>query len=219
VSKVVRTAISGTGSPPSQWLTRFYTQYTGTAPVNADLASFDTAIDTAFNTNLKPLMNGDKTALQIESVDLTSPTAAVDIKSISRVGTRAGGVLPAQICVVQSYGIARRYRGGHPRGYWPFGSDSDLSVDDIWIAGSVTAFDNGLDAFFTAVAAAGWAGAGTLTHVNVSYFAGFTVVVSPTTGRARNVPTLRGSPVVDPVTSTTVRASIGTQRRRAAFIL
>jgi len=218
VPKVLRVALSGTGDSPTVWLSRFFIQYTGTAPTTSDLASFDTALDTAANTNLIPLMGASWILRQIESIDLTSSTGAVDIKSVTRTGSRAGGGLPSQVCVVQSYTIARRYRGGHPRGYWPFGTSTDLVSDTDWKAASITAFDNGLDAFFTAVFAAGWAGAGTLSHVNVSYYSGFTVVVSPTTGRARNIPTLRVAPVVDPVTATQVRASIGTQRRREAFI-
>lgn len=218
VPKVLRVALSGTRSVPSVWLTRFFIQYTGTAPTNADLAAFDTAIDTSFNTNVKPLMDADTALSQIESVDLSSSSGAVDIKTVNRVGTRAGTAMPAQICAVQSYGIGRRYRGGHPRGYWPLGTITDISLDTIWGATAVTAFDNGLDALFTSIFAAGWTGAGTLTHVNVSYYSGFTVVTNPITGRARNVPTLRVAPVVDAVVSTTIRSSFGTQRRREAFV-
>jgi hypothetical protein len=50
--------------------------------------------------------------------------------------------------------------------------------------------------------------------VNVSYYNGFTVVTNPTTGRARNVPTLRGTPVVDTVTGIVARVQVGSQRRR-----
>jgi hypothetical protein len=68
------------------------------------------------------------------------------------------------------------------------------------------------------VQAAGWAGAGTLSHVSLSYFSGFTVITSPTTGRARNVPTVRSSPLIDPVVTLKTQTSIGTQRRREAFV-
>jgi len=217
VSKVVRVALSGTISAPAVWLTRFYIQYTGTAPVVSDLDAFLTALDTAYNTNVKPLADVDTTLTLLSAIDLSSATSAVSVKAVSRVGTRAGAVLPSQIAAVQSYVIARRYRGGHPRGYWRIGTQADMSNTTVWSPTAVTAFDTGLDAFFTAAFAAGWTGAGTLSHVNVSYYSGFTVITNPITGRARNVPTLRGTPLVDPVTATTVRPSIGTQRRREAF--
>jgi hypothetical protein len=219
VSRVVRVALSGNFvTVPNVWLSRFYIQYTGTAPVNSDLAAFDTAIDTAYNTNVKPLASVDVELLAVNSIDLSTSTSAVDTKAVTRIGTRAGAILPAQICVVQSYIVARRYRGGHPRGYWPLGTQPDMLTPSQWSSTAITAFDNGLDAFFTAIFAAGWAGAGTLSHVNVSYYSGFTVVTNPITHRARNVPTLRVTPLVDPITSTTTRQSIGTQRRREAFI-
>jgi hypothetical protein len=75
-----------------------------------------------------------------------------------------------------------------------------------------------MNAFFAALEAAVWSGASSLAQVNVSYYKGFTVVTSPTTGRARNVPTLRSAPVVDAVTAQAVRTSIGTQRRRIQFV-
>jgi hypothetical protein len=120
--------------------------------------------------------------------------------------------------VVSSYTIQRRYRGGHPRGYWPFGVTTDLQNDVDWTAAFVTACNTGFSTFFTALFAAGWTGAGTLTQVNVSYYDGFTVVVSPTTGRARNVPTLRVSPVQDTILIVACKVSIGTQRRRISFV-
>jgi hypothetical protein len=134
------------------------------------------------------------------------------------VGTASGATLPAQICTVISYRIARRYRGGHPRGYWPFGAQTGLVDAGHWTSGYASAVDTQIAAFFTAVQAAGWAGAGTLSHVSLSYFSGFTVITSPTTGRARNVPTVRSSPLIDPVVTLKTQTSIGTQRRREAFV-
>lgn len=216
-SKVVSLAVMGTFLNGGRWLSRVYVQYTGTAPTNADLAAFLTSVDTALNTNLKPLMNADVNATELHAIDLTSSTSAVADKVIARTGTRAGTAIPADAASVISYEIARRYRGGHPRGYWPFGSVTDLATPRIWGAAAVAAFKSGYDAWMTAVLAAGWTGAGTLTQVNVSYFHGFTVVTNPITGRARNVPTLRVAPTIDAVTSTIARTSFGTQRRRIEY--
>lgn len=217
VSKVVRTALTmnlGDGTPA---LTRFFTQYSGTAPTNADLATFDTALATAFGTNLKSLMDNGMLLNQVESIDLSSVTAAVDTSTVSVAGTRGSATLAASTALVASYRIARRYRGGHPRGYWPFGIQTDLNDRNTWKSTFTSACNTGLTAFFTAVNAAGWSGAGTLTHVNVSYYHGFTVVTNPITGRARNVPTLRGTPLVDLVTGVFAQPSTGAQRRRDAY--
>lgn len=200
------------------WLNRFYIHYTGTAPTNAQLATFDAAVNTAWGTNMKPLMPLSGTMTQIESADLTSSTGAVDTSPFSVAGTRAGTNLPADQCLVSSYEIARRYRGGHPRAYWYFGVVADQASPLVWSTTFTNSCNTGINAFFTALVAAGWTGAGTLTHVNVSYYEGFTVFTNPITGRARNVPTVRGTPLVDTVTSVASKTSIGSQRRRIAFV-
>lgn len=215
---VIRTALSGSIVGGGGWLVRHYIHYSGTAPTNAQLATFDGSVVSAYGTDLKGLAQPSWVLTQVESADLSSPTSAVDITAASVAGTRAGTGLDAQTCVVTSYKIARRYRGGHPRGYWPWGVSGDTSTVVDWSPTFVTTCTTQLNAYFTALLAAGWTGAGTLTHVNVSYFKGFTVVVNPITGRARNVPTLRVAPTVDTVTGITVQPSIGTQRRRVGFI-
>jgi hypothetical protein len=94
------------------------------------------------------------------------------------------------------------------------GVTTDLDSPQLWDGGPVTDFQSAVDGFFTDVIAGGWGGAGTLTHLNVSYYAGFTVVVDPVTGRARNLPTPRVTPLKDAITANIVRSRIGSQRRR-----
>jgi hypothetical protein len=215
---VVRVALSGSISQAGPWLTRFFVHFSGSAPSPAQLATFDTAVIAAYNTDIKPLVDSNTELLQVESIDLTSSTGAVDITAASIIGTRSGASLNASDCVVASYEIARRYRGGHPRGYWKLGTQTDLFDPGHYSPTAVALFTTGLNAFFTAVFGSGWSGAGSLTHVSVSYYDGNTVVISPTTGRARNVPVLRVSPIIDPVTALEVRNQIGSQRRREQFI-
>lgn len=215
---VIRTAFSGTDNANAVWLSRFYQHYSGTPPTNTQLATFDASMITNWNADMKSLQSAGFTLTQVASEDLTSASGAVDVTATSQAGTRAGSMVTGGACVVVSYEIARRYRGGHPRGYWPFGSDSDIANAGTWSTALVSACNTGVAAFFTANAAAGWTGAGTITHVNVSYYSGFHVVTNPITGRARNVPLLRVSPTIDTVTSITTRSSIGSQRRRIQFV-
>lgn len=219
VAGVVRCGLNmatGIGSPE---FTRFYIKYSGTAPAVTDLNTFAASISAAWGTDLASLKSTEGGLLSVVCEDLTSPTAAVGEHVGTVSGTRAGADPQAGQCMVTSYEIARRYRGGHPRGYWPFGVAGDVATAQVWSSAFVTATNTGMAAFFAAILAAGWAAAGTLTHVNVSYYYKFLVVISPTTGRARNVPSLRvGGPITDTVTSIIARSSIGTQRRRLGFI-
>lgn len=62
------------------------------------------------------------TVTQAKLTDLTSDTGSTLVEDISWVGTRAGISPPASASVMGTYQITRRYRGGHPRTYFPFGS-------------------------------------------------------------------------------------------------
>jgi hypothetical protein len=199
-------------------VSRFFIQYTGTAPTVTQLNTLSGSVMSAWVTDLAPLTDTSTQTSRVDIVDLTSPTAAVGDTIAVHLGTRTGSQLDAATAAVISYTVARRYRGGHPRGYWRFGTSTDLLNARTWNGTATTAFKSGIDAFFAAILAAGWSGAGTLTHVNVSYYQDFTVVISPTTGRARNVPTLRAAPVIDLITATIAQPSIGTQRRRNEFV-
>lgn len=218
VASVLRVAMGFTLISGGPALSRFYLHYSGSAPSAGQLGTFNASIATAYGTDLKPLASADVELTSIETTDLSSSTGAQAVTPEAITGTRAGTNVTAEQCVVTSYEITRRYRGGHPRGYWPFGVVGDQASVKTWSAGLVTAVNSGMAAFMTAVEAAGWSGAGTIQQCNISYFKGFTVVTSPTTGRARNVPTLRAIPVVDNVTSIVARSSIGVQRRRLEFV-
>lgn len=193
---------------------RVFIHYTGTAPNVAELNTFATFAATAWGSDMSALQHTGTALLEVTATDLSSPSGArgVDVATVN--GTRVGLQLPANaVCNVQ-FQIARRYRGGKPKVFLSVGSAADLSDAQTWgstfLGNVVTGWDN----FMTAVVGAGWSGAGTLTHVNVSYFSGFTVVVNPTTGRARNVPTLRATPVIDPVIGYRGALRIASQRRR-----
>lgn len=214
VSGVIRVSLVGLYGSTGEAVTRFFIQYSGTAPTQAQINTFAAAVGTAWSTNLKSLSGGNYELLHVEAADLSSATSPIGLATVNIGGTRTGSPLAAATSLVAAYQIARRYRGGHPRGYWPFGVSADLTTSQQWADTFVSSCNTNLAAFFTAVIAAGWTGAGTLTHVNVSYFSGFHVVTNPVTGRARNVPTLRSSPLVDAVTNVVGRSAPGSQRRR-----
>jgi hypothetical protein len=133
-------------------------------------------------------------------------------------GTRGGTTMPAEACVVISQLLTRRFRGGHPRNYFPFGVISDLANPQAW-SGTFVAFVGAqFTAFINQCIAGVWSGGGALLPVALSYYSGFTVVISPTTGRARNVPTRRASTLIEAVSGFQVRSYIGTQRRRELVV-
>jgi hypothetical protein len=195
-------------------LTRFFITYSGTAPTGAELITFATSIATAYNVDIAGSVDTDTTLTEVICTDLSSATSPTGVASVSHVGSLGGTYLPADAAMVISYEQPRRYRGGHARGYWRVGVQASQATPQTWGAGFMSSMTTDIGLFFTAVFAAGWSGAGSLSLVQVSYFSGFTVVTNPLTGRARNVPTKRVAAVTNTVSSYVVRARIGSQRRR-----
>lgn len=192
---------------------RFYDQYTATAPTNGDLNALAEEVSDQYDTNLKGLATPAVSLTQVVITDLSSATSAIGSDTTTVVGTNGGGALPADVCTLQSRKVARRYRGGHCRIYFPFGSQANLQDEQTWSAAYVAAATTDIAAFSTGIHAAVWAGGGTLAAVNVSFYAGFTVHTG-TTGRARNVSTPRATALIDPVVDTKIQQGIAVQRKR-----
>ncbi len=214
VSKVIRLDFQFQLTANVLALSRQFWHYSGTAPTPSDILVFaDNAVASFAGTCVNDFAS-DFTFLGCEATDLSSPSSAQAISPVTVAGGNGGSVLAQDICFVCAYQIGRRYRGGHPRGYWPFGTDNDVGTETTWDPTSVDQWVSDLASTAAGIAAGGWSGAGTITQVSVSYFHGFTVVTSPTTGRARNVPTLRAVPVQDAVVNYEGRLIYGNQRRR-----
>lgn len=194
---------------------RLFFQYTSGLSTGADLTTWLTTVDTAWNTNIAPLMDTTSTLFQSQATDLSANNAPQVLRTNSRVGTRAGVALPAAVAAIVKMKIGRRYRGGHPRFYGLFGVGADVGSATSWAAAFTTAVQSGFAAFIAAVVAAPPVSMPGLQHVNVSYFQSFTVVAPPGK-RAHNIPTQRPVPVTDPVLSYSVNPLIGSQRRRNA---
>lgn len=217
VAKVVKVALIWSDGQNTDIVTRFYIRYSGSAGTAEALSSFCTDVKGAWDTQFTASTNEAITLGRVHAIDLSSSTGAEGdwLGGVPGTGTDPPNAL--DVAFVVSYEIARRYRGGHPRAYLPILQSTSLDGPQRWLDAEVTAVHGGIVAFFAAVVAAGWSGAGTLEHVNVSYFEGFTVVTNPTTGRARNVPNVRAVPLVDPVTGYVARSHVGTQRRRLQY--
>ena len=216
VPNVIKLALKFTNSLDLDVIVNTHWSYTGGAPGAAGLATWLGAVDTAVGADLTPLMGTWVKHVGSEATDLSSATGGQAVTTPSQIGTRTGALLPANTAVLFNMKIARRYRGGKPRNYWPFGTDADLQDGSHWTATAQTAFNNGISNWYNALVVG--AGAATVTSlVNVSYFKGFFTVKNPVTGRSRNVPTLGPSPpypYVDANLGYPCSVILGSQRRR-----
>jgi hypothetical protein len=194
-------------------LSRFYLSYSGSAPTAAELNSFCTSLAAAWVSDFKPMCTASCILVEIIAEDLSSSSGASGTWSGSDAGDRGGTTPTASVSALMNFTIARRYRGGKPRVYLPFGNTGDIASPQSWGGSFVTAMNTAWASFITAAVAAVWTGGGTLAQVNVSYYEGFEPFKGPS-GRYRNIPTLRGTPVVDVVSSVVCNSKIASQRRR-----
>jgi hypothetical protein len=122
--------------------------------------------------------------------------------------------MAAGVAFLFNFQIARRYRGGKPRVYWPAPNADNLTDEQTWGGTIVTSMHSAIVAVVAALVGAP-PGTTTVTgQVNVSYYQGNTVVIDPITGRARNVSNVRPTPQTDSVVGIVANVKPASQRKR-----
>lgn len=192
--------------------TKLFWRYSGGPPNATDVQNFASTIWSNFS-SIMSLCVATVSLEAVKCTDLSSSSGAVGIHAATAPGSRTGDEGPGSLCVLTNYVITRRYRGGKPRSYWPFGVAQDLSTQQTWDATLLNDVSTALSGLFAAIIGQ-TQGTTTITdHVNVSYYAGFHVVTTPS-GRAKNVSNPRPVPIVDPIVSWAASARPASQRRR-----
>jgi hypothetical protein len=188
-------------------------EYSGAAPTPAEAASIASSANGAYITNLKPLLNTNYSLREIIVTDLSSSTGAVGQVSSGTPGGLVGQILTAETCALINFKIGRRYRGGHPRIYMPFGVQESLQDPQTWTAafsGNVTTGWGNFVIAFQATPSPPTIG----NQCNVSYYEGGDWVPREPSGRYVFVPKQRDTPLIDPVVSASCNAKPASQRRR-----
>lgn len=214
VPKVIKISVVSAVTVHPTLQSRFFIQYTGTAPTQAQITTFAGAVGTAWSTNMLSLFSTNVAEGPITCIDLSSG-GLIGVDTTGRAGTRAGTEAPSQSAVEVRFNITRRYRGGKYKAFLNAGVQADQADVSHWSVALTNAVTTGWQNLITAIVAAGWTGAGTLSQVGVSYYTGFTPV-SRLPLRTRNVNNPRGTPLIDPVTSIVVPTMMASQRRRRA---
>jgi len=193
---------------------RFYSTYSGSAPIPADLVAIAGDVETFMESELVPLMHSTWQTDGAIVTDLTSDTSPEGEVGGSTPGTLTGGRIPASTAMVVSQTTGRRYRGGHSRVYLPLGDTTKLLSDNTWEGAFVSAAESAWSSVVSAVSDSAWGGAGTITSVMASFYSGFTNVPYGTPVKYRRTPTGRATAVFFPVLTYVAKATVGTQRRR-----
>lgn len=211
--KVIRCGFEWTAGSGLTLGTRFFVSYSSGTPTQANINQLSAEIGTLYGTDLKQLCPSNYELIASTALDLSSSSGFFGTTAQTINGTRTGTALPLGTPTTVDYLIARRYRGGKPRGYFPFGVTSDLADEAHWNGTFTGAVNTAYGTFMAALLAYTGDSITKVNHVNVSWYEGFTNYTG-SGGRAKVRANLRGTPVVDVVTTHDARPTLGSQRRR-----
>jgi len=192
---------------------RFYLSYTGSAPTGANCTTLAGDIETAWAAHIAPLIDVNTALKEIDVLDIATDSGLSGQWTGSTSGGGSGTPVPGFVATNVEFNIARRYRGGKPRMFLPSADTSNQLDGSHWNSSYITAVNSGMAAFMAAIEALTVGAMGTLAHVNVSYYKGFTNLTN-SSGRERAVPTYRDTALVDPITGYSCKAVMSTQKRR-----
>lgn len=192
---------------------RFYLAYAGTAPTGANCTTLAGDIASAIGTDLWGVFASDVVLNEVDVLDIATDSGLSGQWTGSTPGSGGGTTEPWQCAVNVEYGIARRYRGGKPRTYLPPLPEGNRADAAHWSSAAIAAVNSGITNTFTAIQALSVGAVGALSHVNLSYYKGFTNIAN-SSGRERAVPTYRATALSDTVTGYFTKATIGSQKRR-----
>jgi hypothetical protein len=168
-------------------------------PGTSDLLAFITLFATQYNSQINNRAHPTVALRKVRGIWLGDYTSAVPEWNGNYTGSALGAALPAQTACLINLHISRRYRGGHPRLYWPLGSAIDIADPQHWSSSFLTAVTTGINAMNTALQGFTSPTINNPTLTNVSYYHG--------NG-------LRTTPLKDPVATLSVNGTPGSQRRR-----
>lgn len=212
VPGVIKLIISGARSD-GECLNILHIGYSGGPPSAANLTSYlSGTVEPAAVTLYDANASTDYEGATIEAIDLSSDTGASASVAFSSAGSRTGDFAPVSACVVCSWDIARRYRGGHPRTYFPFGTAGtyEASSAKYWDSGFIAGVQGDVTTFSDSIAGITEGSTEFQNLVNVSYV---DKNLNPTP------PYRRTTPVVDVITGSLVKQRICSQRRRLGKLL
>lgn len=196
---------------------RLFFSYTGGPPTSADLNSLATAIAAAWTTHIAPLQCNTWGLQSVDVLDIATDSGASGVWNTGSDGSRGDSPLPAQVAFIMKYNIGRRYRGGKPKGYFPWGIQSDQLNQAEWTTTLTAAALTNFTAFIAAVVALSEPSINMQNHVNLSYYQGFKNITN-SSGRERAAPTYRTTAKHDVITGYSFDQRMGSQRRRRSSL-
>lgn len=188
--------------------------YSSAPPDATDLNSLCLAAGVSWASEFAGYLITGYDFLGVEAVDLSSPSGAFGSHPVVVAGSRAGAVPGGQAQTLIEMKVARRYRGGKPKSFWPMGSGDDVTGPNTWNPAFIVNLNVSLATYLAVIFPVTFGALVTTGLVNVSYYGPPHHVITNSSGRVRNSSTLRSAPVVEPIVSTLFVPKLASQRRR-----
>lgn len=188
--------------------------YTGTAPTSAACTAIAATVCSNLAAHVQGLQGANVLLQGCTVLDLASSTGAQGFSPTGYTGSRTGTTMPASVCGNVGFTIANRYRGGKPKMFLPCGVQADTNSSQIWTGAFVTAVSAGVTTALAANIGFSVSGCTVAQQVAVSYYQGYNTPTTSPSGRVRQSPKLRVSPITYPISASILRSRIGSQRRR-----
>jgi hypothetical protein len=195
---------------------RFFLSYTGTTPTTSNLNTLASDISTQWDNWIANVVSTSEALHGVIITDLSSDTGAEGNWSGTVDGKETfTASLIASAAAVVNHEISRRYRGGRPRTYLRCGGTDALASGSTneWSSAFMSSVLTNWEGFIAAILALSGFPFTLANIVNVSWFSGNTVFLTPT-GRGRNIPIKRTTPLVDIINASTIAQKVGSQRKR-----
>jgi len=179
--------------------------YTGTTLSQGNAQAVADGIRSTWNASIAAIAGTQTNYTLFEVADLSSRSGVIAQNNVAVVGT-AASTSPAavSICLVVSWTVGYRYRGGHPRTYFPLSSQNLVTDGRHVSTGTTNSHAAAWNAWLQAFNAITLSGS-TCTLTYYSFYSGHT---------ADGKPIVRPTPVPHAITGARVTNRIDTQRRR-----
>jgi hypothetical protein len=191
-----------------------YFVYTGGRPSVSDCNALAADASTAWNSHCAALMSGGGLLLEVVCQDIFDTHGAEGISTTTHAGTRSGSQPTVGTCAVVQYKINEHYRGGKPKGFWPFGVVADSSGASDWTGGFQSTVGSAMAAFAGAISGSSSGTTVVAQHTAVSFYSGKAANTDTSPWAPRNMPAPRGTAVLYTVQSYLLTTKFGSQRRR-----
>lgn len=173
--------------------------YTGGPPDHSSCAEIASTISSGFNSTLTASLGTDVALLAVVVTDLSSDTGASGQDLTEHAGHISSPVPGNQMATCTKWPVALRYRGGHPKTFWPPLPTSTMADPSNWGDAAVSNWNSLVDDFIAVCVAASGGSTSVVDHVAVSYFSGHA---------------MRPTPLVLTLGSAQTNRRISSQRRR-----